>query len=175
DAARVRFLALSGRPPCSTLFPYTTLFRSLLVPLAQAEELRHLALAQSPVAACGFQRVAGFNRIFGVGDFDHLGRGRHRLCPPRRLRVSTGCTRQSECQNGPREHCPARGAGDVTVHSRTSPRPRLPSCTKCRRARRCPHRSGRTPSSVSRQSWRSTPSAPPSAAPIPGFPCLSAR
>src|SRR2546430_13551498 len=59
------------RPPRSTLFPYTTLFRSLLMPInrALAEQARATSSVQYSQAVLALQRLA--RRIVAVwGDVD---------------------------------------------------------------------------------------------------------
>src|SRR3712207_7580493 len=55
------FFLMIRRPPRSTLFPYTTLFRSLLVVVAEAGLVAQLVLADEPRAAA--RDVAGRDAV----------------------------------------------------------------------------------------------------------------
>src|SRR3712207_7274171 len=63
------------RPPRSTLFPYTTLFRSALGHLGGAEQVGALEIGQKPLVDGALAHQVHGNRIVGHGNV--LGLGAH--------------------------------------------------------------------------------------------------
>src|SRR2546425_8573494 len=61
------------RPPRSTLFPYTTLFRSVHTHRAELEHLEALAVQAHPLLAV--ENGPGGHELEGRGDREHRGRG----------------------------------------------------------------------------------------------------